>query len=94
MRPLADPRISAFAVSAGLTVLGFGLGAAIRGSNTMVPAHYHASVGGVTVAFMAATYLLLPAFRFAIPTLRLRRAAAWQPALYGVGYDAPALLLM
>jgi hypothetical protein len=84
-RPLADPRISAFAVSAGLTVLGFGLGAAIRGSNTMVPAHYHASVGGVTVAFMAATYLMLPAFRFAIPTLRLRRAAAWQPALYGVG---------
>jgi hypothetical protein len=82
---LADPRISAFVVSVGLTALGFCLGALIRGSNTMVPAHYHASVGGVTVAFMAATYLMLPAFRLSIRGPRLRRAAAWQPALYGAG---------
>jgi hypothetical protein len=82
---LADPRLSGFLVSAALTVLGFGLGAAIRGSNTMVPAHYHASIGGVTVAFMTVTYLMLGAFGFAIPTPRLRRAAAWQPTVYGVG---------
>jgi hypothetical protein len=84
-RRLADPRISSFAVSAGLTLLGFGLGAVIRGSNTMVPAHYHASVGAVTVTFMAATYLMLPAFHLSIPTSWLRRAAGWQPALYGAG---------
>jgi hypothetical protein len=82
---LADPRISGFLVSASLTLLGFGLGAAIRGSNTMVPAHYHASIGGVTVAFMTVTYLMLGAFGFSIPTPRLRRAAAWQPLVYGVG---------
>jgi hypothetical protein len=83
--PLLDPRVSAFVVSLGLTLLGFALGASIRGSNTMVPAHYHASVGGVTVAFMAATYLLLPALGRPLPAGRLRRAAAWQPLVYGVG---------
>jgi heme/copper-type cytochrome/quinol oxidase subunit 1 len=85
MSALANPRISGFLVSAALTVLGFALGAAIRGSNTMVPAHYHASIGGVTAAFMTAAYLMLPAFGCARPTPRLRRAAAWQPVVYGVG---------
>jgi hypothetical protein len=84
-RDLGDPRISGFLVSAGLTVLGFALGAAIRGANTMVPAHYHASVGAVTVAFMASTYLLLGAFRRSISSRRLARAAGWQPPLYGGG---------
>jgi heme/copper-type cytochrome/quinol oxidase subunit 1 len=82
---LTDPRISGFLVSAGLTVLGFGLGAAIRGSTTMVPAHYHASIGGVTAAFMTFAYVMLPAFGLSVPTPRLRRAAAWQPVVYGVG---------
>jgi len=82
---LRDPRLTGFVVSAALTLLGFGLGAAIRGSNTMVPAHYHASIGGVTAAFMSITYLLLPALGFEIASPRMRRAAAWQPAIYGVG---------
>jgi hypothetical protein len=82
---LLDPRIAAFWVSGALTLLGFGLGACIRGSNTMVPAHYHASIGGITVAFMAVSYLMLRAFGLPNPTLRLRRAAAWQPLVYGVG---------
>ena len=51
----------------------------------MVPAHYHASVGGVTVAFMAATFLLLDRLGLPVPSARLRRAAAWQPLLYGGG---------
>jgi hypothetical protein len=83
-RGLADVRISAFLVSAVLTGVGFGLGAAIRGSTTMVPAHYHASVGAVTVAFMAGAYLILAALGATLPA-RIRRAAAWQPALYGTG---------
>jgi len=82
---LGDARFSAFLASAALTLLGFVLGAAIRGSNTMVPAHYHAAVGGVTVAFMAATLGLLPAFGVAVPAGHLARAAAWQPAAYGFG---------
>ena len=82
---LADPRISGFLVSVLLTLLGFALGAAIRGSNTMIPAHYHASIGGITAAFMTITYVMLRAFGFSIPTRRLRRAAAWQPVAYGIG---------
>jgi cytochrome c oxidase subunit 1 len=68
-----------------LTLLGFGLGAAIRGSNTMVPAHYHAAVGAVTVAFMAVTGPILKEFGFKIGTRRLRRAFSWQPVMYGGG---------
>jgi len=82
---VADPRISGFLVSVLLTLLGFALGAGIRGSNTMIPAHYHASIGGITAAFMTVTYLMLHAFGFSTSTHRLRRAAAWQPVTYGVG---------
>jgi len=82
---LRDPRISGFLVSAALTLLGFALGAAIRGSNTVVPAHYHASIGGVTAAFMAFSYLVLAALGLSIETPRLKRAATWQPVVYGVG---------
>jgi hypothetical protein len=81
----ADPRLSAFAVSGLLTLLGFGLGAAIRGQSTMVPAHYHASVGAITVAFMAASYLLLPVLGLAFPGGGFRRVRLWQPAVYGAG---------
>ena len=85
VRALADYRISAFLVSGALTLLGLVLGAMIRGSNTMVPAHYHASVGAVTVSFMAGTLMLLNAFRHPTTSNRLRRAAGWQPFLYGAG---------
>ena len=44
-----------------LTLLGFVLGAMIRGSTTLVPAHYHAALGAVTVAFMAGAYLVADA---------------------------------
>lgn len=83
-RSLRDPRLLGVAVSAALTLLGFGLGAAIRGSNTMVPAHYHAAVGGVTVSFMTTALVLLGAVAPAAPRA-LRRAAAVQPLLYGGG---------
>ena len=82
---LADPRLSAFLVSGLLTLLGFGLGAAIRGQSTIVPAHYHASVGAITVSFMAASYLLLPSLGLTLPGGWLQRARAWQPAVYGAG---------
>jgi heme/copper-type cytochrome/quinol oxidase subunit 1 len=51
----------------------------------MIPAHYHASIGGITAAFMTVTYLMLRAFGFSISTRRLRHTAAWQPVVYGVG---------
>lgn len=85
VRSLSEPRLAAFAVSAGLTVAGFLLGALIRGSTTMVPAHYHASVGAVTVAFMAATPSLLGALGSSAADVRVRRLAGLQPLVYGAG---------
>ncbi len=78
-------RLLGFLASALLTVLGFVLGATIHGSNTVVPAHYHASIGGVTVALMAVAYPLLEALGLPALDGRLRRIAAWQPALLGIG---------
>lgn len=83
-RPLADARVTGFLASAGLTLLGVALGAAIAGSNTVIPAHYHASVGGVTASFMALTYLLLEPLGAPIPA-RLRPWTRWQAVLYGAG---------
>lgn len=82
---LADARLSAFLVSGALTVLGFALGASIRGQSTVVPAHYHASVGAITVSFMAATYLVLPLLGLRLPGAWLVRTRTWQPLVYGTG---------
>ncbi len=81
---LRDPRVAAFAVSAALTVTGFALGAMIRGSTTLVPAHYHAAAGAVTVAFMAEVFATLEGLGLEVPTARLRAVARWQPAVYGL----------
>ncbi len=82
---LRDPKIAGFLVSAALTLFGFALGAAIQGSNTMVPAHYHASIGGVTAAFMTFCYVVLAALGLSIETPKLERTARWQPVVFGVG---------
>lgn len=82
--PWTDARVLAFFASLGLTTVGFVIGAFINGSNTIVPAHYHASIGAVTVSFMAITYPLLArprAHRFP----RLAAWSRWQPMLFGVG---------
>ncbi len=84
-RGFSDPRLLGFIVSAALTALGFALGAMIRGSNTMVPAHYHASIGAVTAAYMAGTWLVFEPLGLRLRGARRRAAAAWQPALFGVG---------
>ncbi len=82
---MRDPRLLGFAVSASLTVLGFVLGALIRGSNTIVPAHYHASIGAVTAAFMTVTYPLLAHLGYPLVRPRLARVARLQPLVYGLG---------
>lgn len=85
-----DPRFVGFSLSAGMTVLGFILGACIRSSSTLIPAHYHASIGAVTVAFMSVAYLLLQPFGLRVP-YRLRRLIPWQLALFGTGQMVFAL---
>jgi hypothetical protein len=58
------------------------IGAFIHGANVRIPAHYHGCIVGVTLALMGVAYHLLPRLGFAAPT---GRAAALQPAVYGVG---------
>lgn len=80
-----DPRVVGFAVSAALALAGFVLGALVRGSTTMVPAHYHASIGAVTAAFMTLAYPMLAALGHPVGSARARRLARVQPAVYGLG---------
>lgn len=79
---LRDPRTWGFLASALLCVVGWGLGAAIRGPTTMVPAHYHASIGAVTAAFMTLSYPLLSKLGYSVKCVRVARV---QPIIYGVG---------
>ncbi|HEX6157984.1 MAG TPA: cbb3-type cytochrome c oxidase subunit I [Burkholderiales bacterium] len=67
-----------------LVLFGAGglIGLAISGSNVKIPAHYHGSIVGVTLAFMGLVYYLLPRMGFGRPQGRLARL---QPALYGGG---------
>lgn len=89
---LARAALAGFAASVGLTLLGFILGACIRSSTTLVPAHYHASLGGVTVAFMAAAYLICDlATKNGGLTLRTWRMARRQLLLFFVGQSVFAL---
>ncbi len=48
--------LAAVVWSLGLMLLGFVFGAFIRGADMRVPAHYHATIGSVTLAFMGISY--------------------------------------
>jgi hypothetical protein len=80
----ADERPLRAALIMSLALFAFGglIGLTIDGANVKVPAHYHGSIVGVTLAFMGLVYLLLPRLGFAAPP---PRAASWQVWLYGVG---------
>ncbi len=54
----------------------------IDGINVVIPAHYHGSIVGVTLAFMGLTYFLLPKLGYRPPAPRL---ASWQPWVYAGG---------
>lgn len=68
-------------VSFSLTITGFILGMMISTSTTLIPAHYHASIGGVTASFMTMTYFLLRTYgsKFSV------KKASRQVLLYGIG---------
>ena len=65
-----------------LFAAGGAIGGLIRGVNTIIPAHYHGSIVGVTLAMMGLAYLLLPRIGLRPVTGRL---ASLQPLLYGFG---------
>ena len=76
------PLRAALLCSIALFGVGGAIGFLIHGSNVKIPAHYHGSIVGVTIALMGLAYLLLPALGFARPS---RRLATMQPYLYGGG---------
>lgn len=81
-RVAGSPAKSAFAASFTLFALGGVLGYMIQGVNVVIPAHYHGSTVGVTLAFMGLVYVLLPALGYAKAEGRM---ALWQPYVYGTG---------
>lgn len=76
------PLRAALIASIVLFGVGGGIGFLIQGSNVTIPAHYHGSIVGVTLAFMGLTYHLLPQLGFAAPHAPWARLQPW---LYGVG---------
>jgi hypothetical protein len=58
------------------------IGFLIQGVNVVIPAHYHGSIVGVTLAFMGIAYYLLPEFGYKKPVWKI---AHIQPYVYGGG---------
>jgi hypothetical protein len=76
------PVRAALVASVLLFAAGGLIGFLIQGSDVRIPAHYHGSIVGITLALMGIVYALLPRLGFAAPQ---SRAAAWQPWIYGGG---------
>ena len=82
MPPVARPLRAALITSIVLFGVGGIIGFMIQGSNVKIPAHYHGSIVGVTLALMGVVYLLLPRLGFGEPA---GRWATLQAYLYGAG---------
>lgn len=74
---------STLLMSVLLFIYGGALGGLIQGQNVVIPAHYHGSIVGVTLAFMGAAYYFLP--KFDCRDVSSWRLAFWQPIIYGGG---------
>ena len=68
--------------SLGLFATGGIIGFMIEGVNVVIPAHYHGSIVGVTLAFMGLSYYILPKLGYQTPSLKL---AHMQPWIYAGG---------
>jgi hypothetical protein len=75
--PSHGPQYRALVASLTLFAAGGVLAVAISGVNTMIPAHYHGSIVGVTLALMGLTYHLLPTLGLARPAGRMARVQPW-----------------
>lgn len=74
---------SVLLMSVILFLYGGILATMIRGQNVVIPAHYHGSIVGVTIAFMGIAYMWLP--KFGYRDVSSWRMAYWQPIVYGAG---------
>lgn len=84
-KPARNERLPWVFLTTSMVVFFVGgvIGHLITGVNTIIPAHYHGSIVGTTLAFMGVIYLLLPRLGYASLA---RSTAAWiQPLLYGGG---------
>ncbi len=84
VKPQGEARYlrSALVSSLVLFLAGGVLGFMIAGLDIVIPAHYHGSTVGVTIAFMGLCYYLLPRLGFGELSPRL---AFWQPIMYSGG---------
>lgn len=83
-KPVGEGRYLRSALLASIVLFGVGgvLGFLVTGLDIVIPAHYHGSTVGVTIAFMGLCYYLLPRLGFGpIP----ERMALWQSITYGAG---------
>ncbi len=83
-KPAGEARYLRSALESSMVLFTAGgvLGFMIAGLDIVIPAHYHGSTVGVTIAFMGLTYYLLPRLGFGLPPPRM---AMWQPYIYGGG---------
>lgn len=83
-KPSGEGRYLRSALLASIILFGVGgiLGFLVTGLDIVIPAHYHGSTVGVTIAFMGLCYYLLPRLGFGpVP----ERMAFWQSIVYGAG---------
>ncbi|MDM8565978.1 cbb3-type cytochrome c oxidase subunit I [Candidatus Halobeggiatoa sp. HSG11] len=80
--PSLKPERSALIISIFFFAVGGIIGFLIHSSNVTIPAHYHASIFAITIAFMGITYHLMPKLGFKEITSKW---ATWQPIIYGAG---------
>ncbi|MGE5241510.1 MAG: cbb3-type cytochrome c oxidase subunit I [Bacteroidota bacterium] len=78
----AQPLRAALIASMILFGAGGVIGFLIRGTNVTIPAHYHGSIVGVTLAFMGLAYHLLPQLGYRAVEVRWARVQPW---IYGGG---------
>ncbi|MEH6582780.1 MAG: cbb3-type cytochrome c oxidase subunit I [Halioglobus sp.] len=80
----SDEWLARSSLQCSVFLFGIGglIGFMISGSNVTIPAHYHGSIVGVTLALMGVCYVLLPKLGY---PLRDRRTATWQPVIYSGG---------
>lgn len=79
---ILSPTTSALLCSLTLFAMGGILAHMIRGVNVTIPAHYHGSIVGISLAFMGLIYYIAPRLGFGEIKGKM---ALWQPVIYGGG---------
>ncbi len=79
---ITTPATVALCCSLALFAMGGILGHMIQGINVTIPAHYHGSIVGISLAFMGLIYYIAPQLGFGRIDSKM---AFWQPIVYAGG---------